>query len=248
MNSWNNILAVTKRELQGYFNSPVAYIFIVIFLLLAPGFAFQLGQFFERGQASLEPFFVWHPWLFMILAPAIGMRLWSDERRVGTLELLLTMPIQPWQAIVGKFLASWLVLILALLLTFPIVLTVNYLGDPDNGAIFAGYLGSILLSGAFLAITCAMSASTRNQVIAFIISLVICLFLILAGWPPVTNGIQEVFPNISGLIDAVSALSASFHFENFTRGILDSRNILYFLSVIGFTLFLNSVMLRNLRS
>jgi ABC-2 type transport system permease protein len=248
MNAWNNIKAVTKRELLGYFNSPVAYIFIVIFLLVAPGFAFQMGQFFERGQADLQPFFVWHPWLFLVLAPAVGMRLWADEQRVGTLELLMTMPIQPWHAIVGKFLASWLVLIIALLLTFPLVITVNYLGDPDNGVILLGYIGSILLSGAFLAVTCATSAMTRNQVVAFILSLVVCLFLTLAGFPPVTRALQQVAPDLPGLVDAVAAMSAWTHYDNFQRGVLDSRDLLYFFSVIGFFLFLTSVILRGHRS
>src|SRR6476646_3538024 len=147
MNAWNNIVAIMKRELGGYFTSPVAYVFLVIFLLLTGFFTFTVGNFFERGEASLVSFFTWHPWLYLFLVPAAGMRLWSEERRLGTLELLLTMPVTTWQAIVGKFLASWLFLILALVLTFPVVISVNYLGSPDNGVIFCAYIGSLLLAG-----------------------------------------------------------------------------------------------------
>src|SRR5437762_1182925 len=174
-----HILTITKREVTGYFASPVAYVFIVIFLLLSGFFAFMVSGFFERGQANLGTFFAWHPWLYLFLVPAVGMRMWSEERRLGTIELLLTMPITPWQAIVGKFLASWMVLALALALTFPIVLTVNYLGHPDNGVILTSYAGSLLLSGAYLSVAAMTSAMTRNQVISFIVSVVICLFLIL---------------------------------------------------------------------
>src|SRR5476649_2932325 len=153
MSARRNIFAIMKRELGGYFTSPVAYVFLVIFLLLTGFFTFTVGNFFERGEASLVSFFTWHPWLYLFLVPAAGMRLWSEERRSGTMELLLTMPITPWQAIVGKFLASWLFLALALALTFPIVITVNYLGHPDNGVILASYAGSLLLSGAYLSIS-----------------------------------------------------------------------------------------------
>src|SRR5688572_9805916 len=167
MNSWANIKTIAKRELGAYFSSPLAYVFIIIFLLLCGFFTFMVGGFFESGQASLSrSFFDWHPWFYLFLVPAVGMRLWAEERRVGTLELLLTMPITPWQAIVGKFLASWLFLALALVLTFPIVITVNYLGDPDNGVIFAGYVGSLMLAGSYLAVSCMTSSMTRNQVIS----------------------------------------------------------------------------------
>ena len=175
--SLGNIITIAKREVSGYFASPVAYVFIVIFLLLVGFFTFMVGGFFDRGQANLEMFFAWHPWLYLFLVPAVGMRMWSEERRLGTIELLLTMPITPWQAIVGKFLASWLVLILALALTFPLVITVNYLGNPDNGIIVGGYVGSALLAGAYLAIAAMTSAMTRNQVVSFILSVVLCLFL-----------------------------------------------------------------------
>jgi ABC-2 type transport system permease protein len=176
---------IARRELTSYFTSPVAYVFLVIFLLLAGFLTFTAGSFFERGEASLASFFIWHPWLYLILVPAVGMRLWSEERRAGTLELLLTMPVATWQAIVAKFLASWIFLALALALTFPVVITVNLLGAPDNGQIASGYLGSLLLAGACLAIACMTSAMTRNQVVSFIVSVVILLFLILAGFNPV---------------------------------------------------------------
>src|ERR1043166_350656 len=166
MNSWANIKAVMKRELGGYFTSPIAYVFLVIFLLLTGFFTFTVGNFFERGEASLVSFFTWHPWLYLFLVPAVGMRLWSEERRLGTLELLLTMPITTWQAIVGKFLASWLFLALALFLTIPLVITVNYLGSPDNGVIFCSYVGCALMAGGYLAISCMTSAITRNQVVS----------------------------------------------------------------------------------
>src|SRR5689334_19579054 len=192
MNAWSNIKTISKRELAAYFSAPLAYVFIVIFLLLCGFFTFFVGGFFELRQASLvRPFFTWLPWFYLFLVPAVGMRLWAEERRVGTIELLLTMPITSWQAILGKFLASWIFLLLALILTFPVVITVNYLGHPDNGVIFCGYIGSWLLAGSYLAISCITSAMTRNQVVSFIISVVICLFLILAGFPPVIRFLQS---------------------------------------------------------
>ena len=246
MNSWTNIRTIAKREIGGYFNSPVAYVFIVIFLLLCGFFTFMLGGFFERREASLVSFFIWHPWLYLFLVPAVAMRVWSEERRQGTMELLLTMPITAWQAIVGKFLASWLFLALALLLTFPVVMSVNYLGSPDNGIIFSAYVGSFLLAGAYLAVGCLTSAMTRNQVISFILSVVICLFLILAGWAPVTNLLVRWAPE--WLVNTVAAFSVIPHFEGFQKGVLDSRDLLFFLSIIGFSLFTTGVIIRNLRS
>ncbi len=248
-NAWSYIRTICKRELGAYFASPVAYVFIVIFLLLTGFFTFMIGFFFERGEASLrDSFFVWHPWLYLFLVPSVGMRLWSEERRQGTLELLLTMPITPWQAIVGKFLASWLFLALALVLTFPVVLTVRYLGNPDMGVIWSSYLGSFLLAGAYLAVTCLTSALTRNQVISFIMSLVICFFLILAGWPPVTNFIVKVMNGSTGLVDFVSSFSVMTHFEEFQKGVIGLRDLAFFLSVIGFSLFSTAVVIRGLRA
>lgn len=249
MNSLGTIKTIAKRELVAYFTSPVAYVFIVIFLLLNGFFTFMVGRFFESGQASLSgPFFTWHPWFYLFLVPAVGMRLWADERRVGTLELLLTMPIAPWEAIVGKFIASWLFLGLALFLTFPVVLTVNHLGSPDNGVIFAAYVGSWLMAGAYLAVSCITSAITRSQVVSFIISVVACLFLILAGFPPVINLLQGLTHNSHWLVDTITSFSVITHFEGFQKGVLDSRDIIFFLSVIGFSLFATSVILRTHRT
>src|ERR1041385_4744439 len=215
MNSWINIKAIMKRELGGYFTSPIAYVFLVIFLLLTGFFTFTVGNFFERGEASLVSFFTWHPWLYLFLVPAVGMLLWSEERRLGTLELLLTLPITTWQAIVGKFLASWLFLALALALTFPVVITVNYLGSPDNGVIFCGYIGSWLMAGAYLAISCITSAMTRTQVVSFIVSVVVCLFFILAGFPPVINMLESwAWP---WLVNTIASFSVITHFEGFQR-------------------------------
>ncbi len=240
------VITIAKRELTGYFASPVAFVFIVIFLMLSGFFSFMVAGFFERGQASLEAFFAWHPWLYLFLVPAVGMRMWSEERRLGTLELLLTMPVTPWQAILGKFLAAWAVVGLALGLTFPMWLTVNYLGNPDNGVILAGYLGSLLMGGAYLSITAMTSAMTRNQVVAFIVSVVLSLFLILAGYPPVTN--MLVHWASPALVDAIASFSVMTHFESIQKGVLDSRDILYFLSVMVFSLFTTGVIVRTHRA
>jgi ABC-2 type transport system permease protein len=240
------IWTLVKRELGAYFISPVAYVFLVIFLLLAGFFTFTAGNFFERGEASLAAFFAWHPWLYLVLVPAVGMRVWAEERRSGTIELLLTLPVAPWQAIVGKFLASWIFLAVALVLTFPTVITVNVLGEPDNGMIAAGYVGSFLLAGAYLAITCMTSAMTRNQVVAFIVSVVICLFLILAGFNPVTDLlVRWASPAV---VDTVAAFSVITHFDGFQRGVIDSRDLVFFLSVIGFALFATGVIIRGHRA
>jgi len=243
---FRNVWTISKRELGGYFNSPVAYVFIVIFLLLTGFFTFSLGFFHERGQASLaEPFFSWHPWLYLFLVPSVGMRLWAEERRSGTLELLLTMPISPWQAIVGKFLASWLFLAIALGLTFPVVITTAYLGDPDNGAVISGYVGSLLLAGAYLGVTELMSAITRNQIIAFIISVVVCFLLLLCGWEPVTQFLVNHVPET--FVSLVKGMSTWHHFGAFQKGVIDLRDVIYFGSVIGFSLFATSVVLRGIR-
>ena len=245
-NSMRNIRTIAKREMAGYFASPVAFVFIVIFLLLAAFFTFMVAGFFERGEANLGGFFTWHPWLYLFLVPAVGMRLWSDERRLGTIELLLTMPVTTWQAIVGKFLAAWAVLALALALTFPVVLTVNYLGHPDNGVILGGYIGSLLMAGAYLAISSMTSALTRNQVVSFILAVVLALFLILAGYPPVTSLlVQWASP---WFVDGVAACSVMTHFESIQKGVLDSRDVLYFLSIIVFSLFTTGVIVRAHRA
>ncbi len=242
----NHILTIAKREVRGYFSSPVAFVFIVIFLLLSGFFTFMIGGLFERGEATLQAFFAWHPWLYLFLVPAVGMRMWSEERRLGTIELLLTMPITPWQAIVGKFLASWAVVALALVLTFPIWITVNYLGSPDNGVILGGYIGSLLMAGAYLALTAMTSAMTRNQVVSFIVSVVLALFLILAGYPPVTN--MLVSWASPWLVDGIASFSVMTHFDSIQKGVLDSRDVLYFLSVIVFSLFTTGVIIRAHRA
>jgi len=247
MNAFANIKTVAKRELGAYFSSPVAYVFLVIFLLLNGFFTFSMeGNFFQGGQASLDSFFKWHPWLYLFLVPCVGMRLWAEERRVGTIELLLTKPITAWQAIVGKFLASWIFLGLALVLTFPVFITVNYLGSPDNGLIIGAYIGSFLMAGTYLAISCMTSAMTRNQVVSFIVSVVICLFLVLCGFPPVTNLLTRL--DRPWVVDLVSSFSVMTHFEPFTKGMIDSRNVIFFLLVIGFALFTNGVIIRSHRA
>jgi len=246
MNAWANIKTITKRELNAYFTSPLPYVFAVIFLLLCGIFTFLFGGFFELGQASLSrPFFVWHPLFYVFFVPAVGMRLWAEERRVGTIELLLTMPITAWEAIVGKFLASWLFLGLALVLTFPVVLTVNYLGNPDNGVIFCAYLGSWLMAGAYLSISCITSAMTRNQVVSFILSVFVCLILILIGVPPVVRFLEQAW---QPLATAAGGISFWTHFDGIQKGLLDSRDVLFFLSIIVFSLFTTSVILRSHRA
>jgi len=226
------VSAVLRRELRSYFVTPVAYVFLVIFLVLAGILTFYVGDFYERGQADLQPFFVMHPWLYLILVPAITMRMWAEEAKGGTLELLLTLPLTLWQAMLGKFLAAWLFIGLALALTFPIWITVNYLGSPDNGVILAGYLGSWLMAGTFIAIGACLSALTRNQVVAFILTALVCVLLILAGQPQVLDFFQGALPR--RLINAVAHLSMLRHFEAISRGVLDVRDLVYFLfSALG---------------
>lgn len=240
------VYTIIKRELASYFTSPVAYVFLVMFLILLGFFTFMIGNFFEIGQATLAPFFQWHPWLYLVLVPAVGMGLWAEERRSGSMELLLTLPVNPWQTIVGKFAAAWLFLALALALTFPMVCTVYYLGNPDGGVITTGYFGSFLLSGTYLAVSSMTSAMTRNQVVSFITSVVICLFLVLAGYPPVTDMLVQWAP--TWFVDAVASFSVMTHYDALQRGVLSTRDLVYFLSVIAFALFLTSVVIRNRRS
>lgn len=235
------ILILFKRELRSYFTTPVAYVFIVIFLLLAGSFTFYLGGFYERGQADLEPFFNFHPWLYLFLVPAVAMRLWAEERKSGTIELLLTLPITMWQAVLGKFLAAWAFIGIALVLTFPIWITVNYLGDPDNGVIFTSYLGSLLMAGAFLAIGACISAATRNQVIAFILTVVVCFLFLLAGYPLVLDFFRSFAPQ--SVVDAISGLSFLSHFTAISKGVIDLRDLLYFALTIGFWLYANAVVI-----
>ena len=232
---------VMRRELSGYFSTPVAWVFIVIFLVMSGTFTFYIGSFFERGNADLVPFFQFHPWLYLFLVPAIAMRLWAEERRSGTIELLLTLPLTTGQAVLGKFLAAWLFIGLALLLTFPVWLTVNYLGEPDNGIIVAAYIGSWLMAGGFLAIGSCISAITRNQVVAFILSVVVCFGFMLSGLPMVMNLFTGWAPQ--ALLDVIADFSFLAHFSAISKGVIDLRDLVYFTLVITFWLLANTIVL-----
>jgi ABC-2 type transport system permease protein len=237
----NAILNVMRREISAYFSTPVAYVYIVIFLVMTGVFTFYLGDFYERGIADLDPFFRFHPWLYLFLVPAISMRLWAEERRAGTIELLLTLPITMGQAVLGKFLAAWLFLGLALVLTAPVWITVNYLGAPDNGAIAAAYVGSWLMAGGFLAIGSCVSALTRNQVVAFILSVVVCFGFLLSGLPMVMNLFSGWAPQF--VLDGIASLSFLAHFADIARGVIDLRDLVYFALVTGFWLVVNMIVL-----
>lgn len=244
----HNTKAILKRELKSYFDSPVAYVFLVVFLMLTAFLTFAVGRFYESGQADLRGFFFWHPWVYLILVPAAAMRLWAEERRSGTIELLLTMPVTLTQAILGKFLAAWIFLTLALVLTFPVLLTTLYLGDPDIGVALAGYFGSFLLAGMYLSVGVLTSAMTRNQVISFVISVVICLFLLLAGWPPVTDLLVRATQDhdqLQWLVQAVASISFMPHYESIQRGIIALRDLVYYTSVIVFMIWATHVVLEN---
>ncbi len=235
------IRIIAGRELAAYFATPLAYVFIVIFLALMGVFTFYLGGFYERGQADLVPFFNFHPWLYLFLVPAIAMRLWAEERKSGSIELLMTLPVTTAAAVIGKFLAAWIFTALALALTFPVWLTVNYLGDPDNGVILAAYLGSLLMAGGFLAIGSCISAANRNQVVAFIITVVVCFLFLLAGFPVVLDFFSGWAPQ--ALIDTVSGLSFLTHFNAISKGVIDLRDVFYFASVIIAWLYATTVVL-----
>jgi gliding motility-associated transport system permease protein len=236
-----NVGIIMRRELASYFATPLAYVFILIFLVLTSAFTFYLGNFFERGQADLQSFFYWHPWLYLFLIPAISMRLWAEERKSGSIELLMTQPITLWEAVLGKFIAAWLFAGLALALTFPIWLTVNYLGNPDNGTILAAYVGSFLLAGGYLAIGSCMSALTNNQVIAFILGVVVCFIVLLAGFPIVLDAFRAWMPQ--WLVEAVASLSFLTHFDSIKKGVIDIRDLLYFAMLGGFFLLATSIAL-----
>jgi len=236
------VRTIMQRELRAYFSTPVAWVFIVIFTVMAAAFTFYLGGFYQRGIADLEPFFRFHPWLYLFLVPALSMRLWAEERKSGTIELLLTLPVTLLEAIVGKFLAAWLFLGLALLLTVPIWFSVNYLGAPDNGVILAAYIGSWLMAGAFLAIGSCISALTRNQVVAFILSVVVCFGFLLSGLPIVLEVFRGWLPQV--FVDGIANLSLISHFADISRGVLDLRDLVFFLLVIGFWLTANAIVLQ----
>jgi ABC-2 type transport system permease protein len=237
----HNVVTIFRREFASYFATPLALVFIVIFLAFAGLFTFYVGGLYERGQADLAPFFEYHSWLYLFLIPALSMRLWAEERKSGTIELLMTLPVTPWQAVAGKYLAAWCFAGLALVLTFPVWITVNYLGDPDNGAILAGYIGSFLMAGGFLAIGACLSAITRNQVIAFILTVVVCFLFLLSGFAFVLNVFQGWAPQ--PVTDAIASLSFRTHFVSIAKGVIDIRDLLYFATLIGAWLAANAIVL-----
>ena len=254
------------REFESYFATPLAYVFIVIFLVLTGVCTFSFGALFERGQADLAPLFSLLPWLYLFLVPAISMRLWAEERKSGSIELLLTLPVTTWQAVLGKFLAAWIFLGIALVLTFPSWITINYLGNPDNGAVFAGYVGAFVMAGAYLAVGSCMSALTNNQVIAFVVAAIVCFILTIAGLPAVTEWSRAFFDGISSwslfgaaardavqtfgaaLTDGIAGLSFLTHFTNITKGVLALRDVLYFALVITFFLLASTALLEARKS
>jgi len=235
----NSVWPIFRREFTAYFATPLAYVFIVIFLFAMGAFTFYIGHFYENGVADLSVFFAYHPWLYLFLVPAISMRLWAEERRTGTMELLLTLPVPLWATVVGKYLAAWAFTGVALLLTFPIWITVNYLGHPDNGVILASYVGSLLMAGAYLAIGASISASTSNQVIAFIVSVVVCFLFTISGAPLVLDFFRLWAPLV--LVNAVSSFSFLTHFSAITTGVIDLRDLVFFFSLIALFLTANVV-------
>lgn len=236
-------LSIFKREFLGYFRSPVAYVFLVAFLVAGVALAFFVGNFFGENQASLERYFMFYPWLFLFFIPAAGMRLWSEEKRSGSIELLFTLPVTVLDAVLGKFLAAWAFLVLAILLSFPMAVTIGYLGHPDWGVVAASYFGSILMAGAYLGICSLASASTKNQVISFVISVLVCVVLVFLGWSVFSPLLEAVLP--LQLVDLLANFSFITHFEGFLRGIVDLKDVVFFLSLTGFALFLNVVVLER---
>lgn len=234
---------IAKREFAGYFATPLALVFLIVFVALTGAFAFYVGNFFDRGQADLQSFFAYHPWLFLLLVPAIAMRLWAEERKSGTIELLMTLPVSPWEAILGKFLAAWAVIGCALIATFPMWITVNVLGSPDNGVIFTSYIGSFLAAGAYLAIGSAISALTKNQVIAFIVAALVCFLLVMSGFELVLNAFRAWAPAF--IVSAIQSLSILSNLEDFTRGTVGLSSILFFVSLIAFALFANKIIIEQ---
>jgi gliding motility-associated transport system permease protein len=236
---FRNTWIIARREFASYFATPLAMVFLIVFVALTGAFTFYLGGFFERGQADLAPFFQYHPWLYLLLVPAVAMRLWAEERKSGTIELLMTLPISPWEAILGKFLAAWGFIGVALLLTLPMWITVNILGRPDNGVILVSYIGSFLMAGAFLAIGSAISALTKNQVIAFIVSATLCFLLVMSGLELVLNVLRAWTPGF--VVSAVASMSFLSHFDRIAKGVLDLPGIVFYLSLIAFALFANRI-------
>jgi ABC-2 type transport system permease protein len=237
----NPVSVIFKRELSSFFNTPVAWVFLVIFLFLAAFMPFQLANFYEANQASLQSFFNFHIWLYLLLMPAIAMRTWAEERNTGSIELLLTLPITTWQAVLGKFLAAWAFAGIALLCTIPMWLTVSFLGDPDHGVILAGYFGSWLLAGAFLAVSGCMSALTKSQVVAFVLSVVACLLFIMVGFPAVLSFFSSLLPQ--GLVDAIASLSFFSHYQSMMKGVIDLRDLIYYGLLSGLFLYATSLII-----
>jgi ABC-2 type transport system permease protein len=237
---------IAKREFSAYFATPLAIVFLTIFVALTGAFAFYVGNFFERGQADLISFFSYHPWLYLLLVPAVAMRLWAEERKTGTIELLMTLPVSPGEAILGKFIAAWAVVGVALLLTFPMWITVNVLGSPDNGVILASYVGSFLTAGAFLAIGSAISALTKNQVIAFIVAAVTCFLLLMSGMELVLNAFRGWAPQF--LVSAIQSLSFLSHFEDFSKGTVSLSSMVFYASLILFALFANKIIIDRMKA
>jgi ABC-2 type transport system permease protein len=234
-------LAIFKRELRSYFATPVAFVFIVAFLLLSGFLTFFPGRFYEERQATLAAFFAFHPWLYVFLAPAVSMRLWAEERRSGSIELLMTLPLEIWHAVLGKFLAAWAFTGAALALTLPIWITVNYLGDPDNGAILTAYIGSLLMAGGFLAVGACLSALTKSQIIAFIVTIVACFALVLVGTPWILGVFAGWVPSV--ITDAIASLSFYTHFNSISRGVIDLRDVVFFALLISAMLYANTIIL-----
>ncbi len=234
-----NVWVIAKREFEGYFSTALAVVFVVIFVALTSAFAFFVGNMFGRGQADLQPFFQYHPWLYLLLVPAVAMRLWAEERKSGTIELLMTLPVTPWQAILGKVLAAWAFVGVALLLTFPIWITVNVLGDPDNGVIFASYIGSFLMAGAYLAIGSFVSALTKNQVIAFIVASLICFLFVMSGLDLVLGFFRNWAPGF--IVSGIESMSFLSHFDQLTKGVIALPTLIFYFSVIAFFLFANTL-------
>lgn len=234
-----NIWIIMKRELGAYFGTTLAYVFVIIFVAMTAAFAFYVGNFFGRGQADLSPFFQYHVWLYLILVPAVAMRLWAEERKSGTIELLMTLPVSTWQAILGKFLAAWVFVGVALVLTFPMWFTVNYLGNPDNGVIFASYVGSFLMAGAFLAIGAFISALTKNQVVAFIIAAAVCFLFVMSGYSLVLDFFRSWAPDF--VVSGIESMSFLSHFGEITKGVISLSSLIFYFSLIAFFLFANTL-------
>mgnify|MGYP002821819586 FL=1 len=237
----SNCWVIIKRELGAYFSTPLAYVFIVIFLALSGALTFFMGAFFERGQADLASFFSFHPWLYLFLIPAVSMRLWAEERKTGTVELLLTLPTPTWVVVIGKYLAAWVFIGIALVLTFPLWITVNFLGTPDNGVIVASYLGSLVMAGGYLAIGSCLSAVTKNQVIAFILTAVVCFLFLMSGVELVQSFFQGWAPSF--VLEALASMSFLTHFNTIIRGVIDLRDVVFFGSIIGVFLYFNAAVI-----